>query len=186
MNAPLHEHLVTESASFADYYPDHAAPRTESAVFRQTKAEGHRQQIPCAISGHVDGAEYHHVFCEWAYADAVDWVTVKRIGTGEITRLPVLDLVTHLPLASGETFDVKASFIWVICKLAELRGFDWHAFDPTRPEMFVDSMQNMLVLNAKFHRLKGHGIHLKPFPVWNFAAFPRVPGFVQSPDEVQP
>lgn len=185
MKTPPHEHLVKESAEFADYYPDHAEPRTESTTFRHTKAEGHRQQIPCAISGHVDGAEYHHVFCEWAYADAVDWITVKSIGTGEITRLPLLDLVTHQPLASGETFDVKASFIWMICKLAELRGFDWHAFDPSKPETFVDSPQNMLVLNAKFHRMKGHGIHLEPFPVWNFAAFPRIPGFVQCPDEVQ-
>lgn len=184
MNAPAHEHLIKESAEFADYYPDHSAPRAESETFRRTKAEGHRLKIPDAITGQTEGTEYHHVFCEWAYADAVDWVAVKGIATGTITRLPLLDLVTHLPLASGETYDVKHSLIWMICKLTELLGFDWHAFDPAKPEMFVDSPQNMLVLNAKFHRMKGHGIHLKPFPVWVFAAFPRMPGFVQCPDEI--
>jgi len=163
------------------FYPDHA-PRQESAVFRRTKAEGHQRQLPCAISGQRAGTEYHHLFVEWADCDAIDWPCVKAIGTGEITELPVLDLVTDQP--TGETYSVEHSLIWMVCKLAELRGFDWHAFDPAKPEMFVDSMANMLVLQAKFHRGKGHGIHESTFPVWIFQAYPRIGGFVYSPDEV--
>ncbi len=163
------------------YYPDHP-PRTESHVFVATKKAGHAQRIPCAISGQVDGTEYHHVFNEWAFSAGVDWATVKGVATGEIIRLPVLDLVTDQPTA--ETFDAKQSLLWMICKLAELRGFDWRAFDPEHPETFVDSMENMLVLHAKYHRHKDHGIHMMSMAVWIFQAMPRVPGFVFSPDEV--
>lgn len=162
------------------FYPDHS-PRQESAVFRHTKAEGHQHQLPCVISGQRAGTEYHHLFVEWAYASAIDWQCVKAIATGDVTELPVLDLVTDQP--TGETYPAKHSLIWVVCKIAELRGFDWHSFDPTKPEMFVDSMANMLVLQAKFHRGKGHGIHEATFPVWIFQAYPRLDGFVYSPDE---
>jgi len=165
------------------FYPDHP-PRHESVVFQHTKAEGHKRQLPCAISGQRAGTEYHHLFVEWAYSSAIDWPCVKAIATGEITELPVLDLVTDQP--TGETYPAKHSLVWMVCKLAELRGFDWHAFDPAKPEMFVDSMANMLVLQSKFHRGKHHGIHESTFPVWIFQAYPRVDGFVFSPDEVSP
>lgn len=163
------------------YYPDHP-PRTESPTFRATKKAGHEQQIPCVISGQTEGVEYHHVFSEWAFSKGIDWSIVKGIGTGEITQLPVLDLDTDQP--TDKTFLAKDSLLWIICKLAEVRGFDWHAFDPAHPETFVDSMENMLVLHAKFHRHKDHGIHMMSLPVWLFQAMPRVPGFVFTPDEV--
>lgn len=174
-----HEHhdTITEDV----FYPDHA-PRTESAVFRATKKAGHAAGLPCAISGQKEGVEYHHIFCEWAFSGAVDWRTVKGVAIGEIATLPVLDLETDQP--TGEVYDARQSLLWVIIALAAARGFDWHAFDPVHPETFVDSMANMLVLHAKFHRHKDHGIHAMSLPVWLFQAMPRVPGFVFSADEL--
>jgi hypothetical protein len=182
MPAIAHEHEHRDQLSEDVFYPDHP-PRTESATFRHTKASGHAAKLPCAVSGHTEGTEYHHIFCEWAYSGAVDWVTVKGVATGTITQLPVLDLDTDQP--TGATYPAKDSLLWIVCKLAELRGFDWHAFDPTKPETFVDSMANMLVLHAKFHRHKNHGMHALTFPVWIFQAMPRVPGFVFAADELQ-
>lgn len=182
MNLP-NEHEKNDTLTEQVYYPDHA-PRKESATFLHTKSAGHAAKLPCAISGRPEATEYHHVFLEWAFADAVDWETVKGVGTGEITHLPVLDLATDQP--TGETYPAEQSLLWVICKLAALRGFDWHAFDPARPEQFVDSMANMLVLHEKFHRHKNHGIHAMSFPEWAFQAWPRTSGFIFTPDEEQP
>ncbi len=89
------EHLVKVTDVEVEYYPDHA-PRVESATFRHTKAEGHKAGLRCAISGQPN-PEYHHIFCEEADMAAVDWVAVKAIATGEITEIPVLDLVTDQP-----------------------------------------------------------------------------------------
>ncbi len=176
------EHEFKDTISEDVFLPGHP-PRTESAVFRATKKAGHAARLPCAISGQTEGVEYHHVFCEWAFMRAVDWNTVKGVATGVITRLPVLDLETDQP--TGETFDARQSLLWVVVTLAAARGFDWHEFDPLKPETFVDSLANMLVLHSKFHRGKGHGIHGETLPIWIFQAFPRVPGFVYSPDELR-
>ncbi len=175
------EHEKHDTLTEDVFYPDHANPRTESAEFRHTKAEGHKQNLPCAISGHHDKVEYHHVFLEWAFADAVEWDTVKGVAVGTINSLPVLDPHTDLP--TGDTYPANQSLLWALCKLAEIRGFDWHAFDPGRPEQFVDSLANMLPLHEKFHRQKGHGIHTMSFPEWQFQAWPRKNGFVFTPDE---
>ena len=174
------EHEKRDTISEDVFYPDHA-PRTESPTFLHTKRVGHASKLPCAISGRTDKAEYHHLMLEWAFVDAVSWDTVKAIGTGELLELPVLDAHTDQP--TGETFPVEQSLIWAFCKLASLRGFDWVSFDPTKPETFVDSMANMLVLSEKFHRQKGHGIHALSFPEWQFQAWPRKAGFVFTPDE---
>lgn len=176
-----HEHLVKETIAEVEYYPDHAAPRGESATFRHTKAEGHKAGLRCAISGQPH-PEYHHVWCEWADADAVDWVIVKGVALGEITRLPVLHPITDRP--TGETYPAEQSLLWAICKLVELRGFDWRAFDPAKPETFVDSLQNMLPLVAKFHRSPTHGMHHRSFPTFVFQAYPRKAGFVFTADEI--
>lgn len=181
MSIPSNEHENTATFREDVYRPDHAE-RKETRVFAATKRHGHELRIPCAISGQIEGVEYHHFFCEWAFSNGVDWATVQGVGTGAITRLPVLDLVTDQP--TSETYDAQHSLLWMICKLVELRGFDWHAFDPAHPEDFVDSMANMLVLHAKFHRHTDHGIHAVTFPVWVFQAMPRTPGFVFSPDEL--
>ncbi len=179
----MQEHEVKRTIVEDSYYPDHQ-PRTESETFRHTKSAGHKAGLRCSISGHADGTEYHHLFIEWADADAADWVKVRAIAIGEIKELPVLDPKTDQP--TGEVFPVEQSLIWLICKMAEFRGFDWRAFDPSKPEQFVDSPANMLVLNEKFHRAPVHGIHSSTFPVWVFQGWPRVGGFVFSPDEKAP
>ena len=178
--APHGEHLVTETIVEAEYYPDHTQ-RTESPTFRHTKTEGHKAGLVCAISGQPD-PEYHHLFCEWADSDAVDWEKVRGVALGEVAELPVLDPHTDQP--TGKTFPAEQSLVWLICKLAELRGFDWKAFDPAHPELFVDSMQNMLPVAMKFHRSPTHGIHHRSFPTYIFQAYPRKVGFVFTPDEV--
>ena len=174
------EHLVKSTDVEAEYYPDHP-PRTESATFRHTKAEGHKAGLRCAVSGQPN-PEYHHIWCEEADMGAVDWVTVKAIATGEITEIPVLDLITDQP--TGETFPVEQSAIWMICKITAARGFDWASFDPSLPETFVDSPQNMLPLHMKFHRSPTHGIHHRSFPTFVFQGYPRKAGFVFTADEL--
>ena len=173
-------HEKRDTVSEDVFYPDHP-PRAESTTFLHTKNEGHAAKLPCAISGSTDNTEYHHIFLEWAFADAVDWDTVKAIATGRLLELHILDHQTDQP--TGETFPVEQSLIWIFCKLASLRGFDWASFDPAKPETFVDSMANMLVLGEKFHRQKDHGIHEMSFPEWQFQAWPRKAGFVFTPDE---
>ncbi|WP_047236634.1 hypothetical protein [Chromobacterium subtsugae] len=180
--APANEHAHHDTLAEDVFYPDHP-PRTESATFRHTKAAGHAARLPCAISGHTEGTEYHHLLCEWAFSGAVDWRTVRGVALGEITQLPVLDLLTDQPIP-GQFFSAEHSLLWALCKLAEAKGFDWRAFDPARPELFVDSMANMLVLHSKFHRHRDHGIHEMSLPEWIFQAFPRVKGFVFTPDEM--
>ena len=180
MNTPLHEHEKADHLTEDVFYPDHP-PRTESATFLRTKKTGHAAKLPCAISGQVVGTEYHHLFCEWAFSGGVDWVKVKGIALGEITVLPVLDLTTDQP--TEDNFDAKHSLVWMFCKLAEVRGFDWDKFDPSDPSMFVDSMANILVIHEKFHRHKDHGIHVMSFQEWIFQAWPRKNGFVFTPDE---
>ena len=176
----MNEHEKKDSLIEDVFYPDHA-PRTESAEFLNTKRNGHKANLPCMISGRTDAIEYHHIFIEWAFSDAVDWVMVKKIALGEVTELPILDPVTDLP--TDKTFHAKDSLIWAICKLAEARGMYWETFDPTKPEMFVDCMANMMVLDEKFHRAQNHGIHMMTFPEWIFQAWPRKAAFIFSPDE---
>jgi hypothetical protein len=176
------EHEYAHSLKEDVFYPDHA-PRTESSTFRRTKEIGHKAGLVCAISGVSADVEYHHLFCEEAFANAVNWHAMKAIALGQITRLPVLDLETDQP--TGETFPVEQSLAWLVVQITRWRGFDWAAFDPAKPETFVDGMENMLPVHKKFHRAPVHGIHAETFPLWVFQAFPRVPGFVYSPDELR-
>ena len=175
----MSEHEDKRSLSEDIFYPDHE--RTESLTFSATKRAGHKQGLPCMISGNTE-VEYHHSFCEYAFQLGVDWAVVKGIATGSITELPKLDLHTDQPIP-GETFQAKDSMLWLLCKMAELRGFDWEKFDPAKPELFVDSLSHMWPLHEKFHRAKDHGIHKLSFPLWSFQALPRVAGFVFTPDE---
>jgi len=180
MNAPEKEHEFKETLMDDIYYPDHT--RVDTPTFEHTKHQGKKNGDVCAISGQSTGIEYHHVICEDAFTDGVDWVTVKGIALGEIKTLPVLDLTTDLP--TGETFPAEKSLIGMLLKIVSARGFDWSSFDPAKPETFVDSAANMLVIHEKFHRSGGYGIHRHTLPIWLFQAFPRVPGFIYSPDEL--
>jgi hypothetical protein len=63
-------------------------------------------------------------------------------------------------------------------------GFDREAFDPARPETFVDSTCNQLLLCTLRHRGKDHGRHEESDPVRSVQAF-LLPGFVYLPDELK-
>jgi hypothetical protein len=180
MTGPAHEHLFKASIIEQVYYPDHT--RVATPTFTKTKRDGKRNHDVCAISGQAEGIEYHHLICEDAFTDGVDWATVKDIATGKLRVLPVLDLDTDLP--TGEFYPVEKSFLWVLIQITIWRGFDWEAFDPAVPETFVDSAANMLVLHEKFHRSPTHGIHRHTLSIWSMLAFPRVKGYVWSPDEL--
>lgn len=188
MTAPANEHEFKHTTAADVFYPEHA-PRVESPTFRKTKHDGKLAGDVCAISGHADGLEYHHVFCEAAYTNAVDWQLVKDVATGRKTQLPLIDLDTGEPWlderGNQKLWPATGSLLHFIVTLAAARGFDWEAFDPAKPETFVDSPANMLPLQAKYHRLASHGMHELPLPLWIFQAFPRVPGFVFSPDELK-
>lgn len=179
MDTHVHEHLVKETINEVEYYPDHP-PRKESATFRETKREGHKLGLRCAISGQPN-PEYHHLWIEWADADAVDWEVVRKVAIGEVTELPVLDPHTDQP--TGETYPVEQTWCWYMTQVTTYFGFDWKGFDPAKPELFVDSLHNMLPLVAKFHRSSTHGIHHRTGPTWQFQGFPRKDGFVFTPDE---
>lgn len=187
MNAPNSEHEFTETDTSDVFYPAHA-PRTESATFCKTKHEGKAAGDVCAISGQSESLEYHHVFCEAAFTNAVDWPTVKGVALGTITSLPLIDPDTGEALLDEngrpKLWPAQGSLLHLVVMLAAARGFDWHAFDPARPETFVDSRANMLPLHERYHRSAAAGMHHLPLPLWIFQAFPRVPGFVFSPAEL--
>ena len=178
---PNAEHEDKRSLSEDVFYPDHDK-RTESPTFIETKRKGHALGLRCAISGTKLDTEYHHAFCEWAFASGVDWHIVQGIALGEIKELPVLDLLTDQP--TEEMAPVEGFLIYLICEYFKYKGFDWNAFDPEKPETLVDSIEAMIVLNKKFHRGKDHGVHNLTGPIHFFQAFPRKAGFIFSPDEM--
>ena len=180
MTTPKNEHEFKETVLDDIFYPDHT--RVDTPTFAHTKREGKKNGDVCAISGQSVGLEYHHVICEDAFTDGIDWEKVKGIALGKVKELPVLDLETDLP--TSVNFPVEKSLIYGLIQITKNRGFDWSTFDPSKPETFVDCACNMLVLNEKFHRSSGYGVHRHTLPIWLFQAFPRVPGFVYSPDEL--
>jgi len=97
-----------------------------------------------------------------------------------------LDLITDKPVPE-QFFDAKESMLWKMCKFLEICfDMDWNTLDPSNPVLFVDSINNMLPLNEKFHIHRNHGIHLSPFPEWNLQCLPKKDGFILYEDEVIP
>lgn len=174
---PTGTHEVKSTLVDDGFTPDHAQ-RKDSPIFNATKRLLHGAR--CWISGHKDTVEQHHCFIEWSLANGVDWQKVKDIATGKITELQVLDPHTDQP--TGEVAPVKGFMIYWILEWTKFRGFDWEAFDPTKPETFVDSPQNMAPIAKIFHTGK-RGVHRHSFPFWLFWAWPRLPGFVYTADE---
>ena len=176
-DAPKGEHEV-KSTIIDDAFVDDHPPRTDSPTFSATKRKLHGQR--CCISGHTEEVEQHHATLEWVCGSGVDWVKVKGIATGQVTELPILDPATDQP--TGEMAPVEDFLIFHILEWTKFRGFDWSAFDPAKPETFVDSVQNMLPISKLFHTGK-RGIHRHSLPFFIFFAWPRLPGFVYTPDE---
>lgn len=176
------EHELKATYTVDLFYINEPEPRTPTIVFERTKRAADKAGTVCAITGQPN-PQYHHVFCEYAARDEVDWVTVKGVATGTIAQLPVLDPDTLQPVP-GQFWDAKKSLLFKLCKWLEVCfDMDWQAFDPTKPDDFVDSIHNMLPLHVKFHIIKNHGIHLVPFPEFVLQVLPKIGGFILTPDE---
>lgn len=181
--APENEHELKATYSVDLFYINEPEPRKPTLIFERMKQAADADGAVCAISGQPH-PQYHHLFCEYAARDQINWETVKGVALGTITQLPVLDLETDQPIL-GQFFDAKKSFLWKICKWAEICfDMDWQTFDSADPTSFVDSIHNMLPLHQKFHIRKDHGIHLMPFPEYLLQVLPRKADFVLMPDEV--
>lgn len=174
---PASEHEVKSTLIDDSFTEDHAQ-RTDSPTFTATKRT--LQGSRCCISGHTEQVEQHHTTLEWSLQFGVDWPSVKGIALGEIKELPVLDPETDEP--TGETAPVEGFLIWEILQYLKWKGFDFVAFDPTKPETLVDSVFNMKPISKLFHTGK-RGIHRHSLPFWLFFAWPRLPGYVYTPDE---
>lgn len=177
---PHGEHEVKSTIvddSFADDHP----PRTDSPTFTATKKTLHGQR--CCISGHTETVEQHHATLEYSLQFGVDWYKVKGIATGEVKELPILDPATDKP--TGEMAPVEDFLIHEIIQYTSWKGFDWNAFDPAKPETFVDSIYNMKPISKLFHTGK-RGIHRHSFPFFLFFAWPRLPDYIYTPDEETP
>lgn len=157
-NAPEHEE--TETLHLEIFYPDHET-RTESSTFEETKRKGKAEGLVCCICGDP-APEFHHAFVEWAFSNAVDWSLLKQIALCQVTTF--------------KGASIKKLLIFSICQFVASKGFDWTAFDPLKPEIFVDSLEQMLPLCALHHREKERGIHLTTFPFWVLQAFPKKAG----------
>ncbi len=175
MVTPANEHELKETLSEDVYYPDHEA-RTESPTFRATKRDMDAAGMNvCAVCGDTDKVQWHHRFIEWAFANAVDWEWIKGVATNQIDTMWSHTLQKVVPIP-------KLHLIWDMIRLTP--NFDWEAFDPAKPEQFVDSPANMWPLCELHHIAKTHGIHMESFPIWVVQSCLKK-GFVYSPDELR-
>lgn len=182
MPIPEGEHEIKATYEVDLFYINEPEPRKPSIYFERMKRAQDAAGAVCAISGQPN-PQYHHVACEYAARDEIDWSMVKGIATGEIKHMPVLDLATDQPIPD-RFFLAQDSMLWKMCKWLEICfGMDWAAFNPDKPVEFVDGPHNMLPLNEKFHIRKNHGIHLSTFPEWILQCFPKKTGFILMPDE---
>ncbi|MPV55838.1 hypothetical protein CFB46_12280 [Burkholderia sp. HI2761] len=157
------------------FYPDHE-PRTESSTFRASKrAMKAAGGYVCAVCGDDQAVESHHRFFEWAFSHAIDWKWIRGVALNQVDTMFSHKLQRTVPIPRQHP-------VWDVIRLTQ--GFDWEAFDPARPETFVDSTYNQLLLCALHHRGKDHGRHEESDPVWSVQAF-LLPGFVYSPDELK-
>lgn len=167
---------------------DEIHTRADTPTFRHTKTALDAAGVRCAITGMNrkeakavgEAIEEHHAGLEYSLQFGVDWEVVKGVATGTITELPILDPKTHQP--TGKTAPADAFMLSWFLEWTKHRGFDWEAFDPAKPETFVDSIQQMLPLITNLHT-GAHGVHRHSGPVWLFFMWPRKPGFVYMPDE---
>lgn len=143
-------HQMRETNTHTIHYPDHP-PRKDTPLYRRT----HRQlcitqDLPCFICGKTRKrdkvvTETHHFFCEKAAEGAIDWI---RFGerAAQFTNPQTNVLIGPL--------------------------FDWTQV-ARKPETFVDSIHNMVVLCPEHHRSAARGIHHIPYPEWQLQATAR-------------
>ena len=181
MAVPIGEHEVKSTAVDDGYVFDHV--RTESPTFAKMERDARAKGTLCCITGQAEDVQYHHCFCEYSLAYAIDWHLVHQVALGKVTKLPVLDLATHQPIP-GKMRPVKGSKLWEMIQITSLvRGYDWaRDFDPDHPETFVDSAANMDPINVRYH-IGDRGRHRHTGPFLAIYDWPRLPGVICSPNE---
>ena len=136
-----HYHTMNQTSHFTVRYPDHP-PRTVSPTYRKTHAELCHSSAQCFLCGKLqskeDPLESHHFYCEKAAESAVDW---EKFGQ-----------------RANKLFHIETG----VCIGTQ---FDWSKV-AIKPEIFVDSVHNMIVLCRQHHTSSNKGIHHIPFPVW--------------------
>lgn len=179
---PAGEHEVKSTVTDDGYVFDHI--RTASPIFTKMEREARAANTRCCITGQLVDVQYHHKFCEYSLAYMVDWHVVKGIAMGTVKELPVLDIDTHQPVASGDTWPVEGSKVWEMIQICRLvHGYDWNKdFDPDHPETFVDHRVNMDPLNVRYH-IGDRGEHHHTGPYLGGYRLPRKAGVVYAPNE---
>jgi hypothetical protein len=168
---------------------DEIHTRIDTTTFLATKRMLDAAGVRCCITGlsreeakeFGENIEEHHTGLEYSLQFGVNWDTVKAVALGQITELPCLHPKTSLPLP-GKTAPAKGFLFFWFLEWTKARGFDWNAFDPAKPETFVDSVQQMIPLITNVHT-GGHGVHRHSAPVWLFLMWPRKEGFIYFRDE---
>lgn len=141
-------HTRNMSNRYTVNYPDHEK-RKETSLYRKTRKElCENRNLPCFICGKTktkDGIslQIHHFYCEKAAQNAIDWVAF-----GEFANL-------CYNIQTGENLGDK---------------FDWKEVEKD-PNLFVDSIYNMVVLCQEHHISGKKGIHHVPFPEWILQKF---------------
>ena len=142
-------HTLKMSNKYTVNYPNHEKRKT-SSIYRKTHYElCHIKNLPCFICGKTKinniSLETHHFYCEKAAQKAIDWIQFGKFAKNCYN------------IQSGDYFGDK---------------FDWNEVE-NNPDIFVDSVYNMIVL-CKEHHISGRkGIHHVPFPNWILQKYPK-------------
>jgi hypothetical protein len=78
-NKTVEEHDEIINTTYVAHYESHE-DREESKLFKKTKKEIHKENIPCFINnGKCEGGiEIHHNIIEWSAQNGVDWEKVQK------------------------------------------------------------------------------------------------------------
>lgn len=136
------------SSHYTLNYPVHEERKTTS-IFRKTRNTLiNEKKLTCFICGVASlkdkPLEVHHFYCEKYAQTMIDWEKF-----GEFAK-------NCYNIQTGE-------------KLAA--NFDWQAVKQN-PDIFVDSVYNMVVLCKQHHTSGNQGIHHVPFPDWILQKYP--------------
>ena len=124
-------------------YPTHDT-RTISAVFRKTRNLLIKTNgIKCFICQNSETLEVHHFYCEKYATNAIDWDKFALFAA------------TTYNIQTGTRLDHDIN--WELVKI--------------NPDLFVDSINNMVVLCKSHHTSGKFGIHHVPFPDWILQRF---------------
>ena len=143
-------HKLNRSTHYIVNYPDHVK-RKDSAIYKRSHHElCHIRDTPCFICGKTQkkyniSLETHHFYCEKSAENAIDWQEFSKFATN------CYNIQTGINI--GNTFNWKE---------VELN-----------PDIFIDSIHNMIVLCKEHHISGGKGIHHIPFPDWIIQKYPK-------------